>query len=104
MSRQIPTEIKSGAKIFKNIYFTDLIVIFVYWMGMDTFKGGVHPLLATFYTIFNLCVGVFLALPSGTNTGRKNWEALLVFAVKDPKTYHPTECEGDEITLGGGYL
>jgi hypothetical protein len=88
MSKQIPTEIRSGLKLYKGIYFRDLCVVFFWWMFFDSYSPFVAPSLTMFYTIFNILMGMFLTFPSLTNPGRRNYETLLIILIKDRKVYH----------------
>jgi hypothetical protein len=97
MSKQIPAEIRSGVKLWKGVYFLDLCIIFFYWMFFDMYSSFIHPSLYLFCTIFNVSIGIFLALPSLTNPGRRNYEAILIGFLRDAKTYHYETTEGCEI-------
>jgi hypothetical protein len=96
MSRQIPTEIRSGIKLYKGVYFRDLCVVLFYWMFFDNYASFVAAPLTAFYTAFNILIGICLTLPSMTNPGRRNYETLLIILTKDRTVYHHEQTEEGE--------
>jgi hypothetical protein len=78
--------------LYRNFSLFDGIFIYFYWMIFDYFGVFVHPHLRAAYLIFNVSVAVFLIVPSFTNPGKRTFQALFFWAVKDRRTYR-SECE-----------
>lgn len=86
MSSTAVTQIKSKTKVAKFLSFQDLFFIIGYLVIAYALRGNVSDVLRLPYIIFSLVMGIFLILPSTTNSGRNNLESIYIMLFKD-KTY-----------------
>lgn len=84
----IPQEIKSSIRLYKGIFFIDIMVVVLYWNFFSSFDSFVNPKIQIFYTIFNIIIPFILVRPSMSSKGRRVYQSLLFYAIKDKKTYH----------------
>lgn len=87
MSSTAVTQIKSKTKVAKFLSFQDLFFIIGYLVIAYALRGNVSDVLRLPYIIFSIVMGIFLILPSATNSGRNNLESIYIMLFKDDKTY-----------------
>lgn len=80
-------EIKTPVKLTARIYLYDLIFMCVYTF----FTYQLHFLVSDYldYFYLGLCVlwGFFLTMPSRYNKGKRNWQTLFFFIIRNKVTY-----------------
>ncbi len=87
----LPTEISADLKtstpfgsISIKVIITGFIVMF-FAQKLDTYIY--EPLVPLWY-VFNILVGVYMIFPSGTNIGKTNAGALLLYFTREKNTYY----------------
>lgn len=87
-------EIKTPAKISSRIYFMDLIFIFAFSFIMFQFKFLVSPYFEHLYLIICVLWGFILTMPSRFNKGKKNWQTVIFFFIRNQTCYTDiSECK-----------
>ena len=90
MANNVITDINSTTKVFKSIDLSSMFLAVGYTGGMYLFFSSyVYPPYVLWYMLFSLGCGIFLALPSSANKGRKNWQSIVLMFQKDGKVYSP---------------
>lgn len=82
-------ELKSQPKLLSWLYAKDLLMIAGFVCVMSVFQGLVHPACQTAYFIWNIFVGLALALPSPFNVKMHIYESLVFIVKKDRFVYKP---------------
>lgn len=62
---------------------------------MSVFQGFVHPALQTIYFLWNILVGLVLALPSPFNVKMHVYQSFLLMIKKDRWIYQPISIQKD---------
>lgn len=88
----IPRDFRATAQIYRGVTLVDFLVII--FMGLIGYliSNQAHLVAdswATAFNIYNVCVAVFLVIPSSWNHGKKNYQSLYYMVVRDRSTYHP---------------
>lgn len=89
MSKYIVTEkIESPARVNKFIEVKDFFFLLT-WMGLNILlsKMFVHPNLTVPFYVFSFLVGFLLTSKSFINKGRRNYESIYLFLMKDFNVY-----------------
>lgn len=95
MADTVVTDIESKNKVSRHLNFGNLFFVIGYLMVAYMVRGLVSPLLQIPYFVFSGVCAVLLSIPSATNRGRNNLEALLLMRKADKTTYRPMPEEGD---------
>lgn len=88
-------ELKSQPKLLSWLYAKDLLMIVGFVCVMSVFQGLVHPACQTAYFIWNIFVGLTLALPSPFNVKMHIYESLVFIVKKDRFVYKPISIPKD---------
>ena len=84
----VTKEIESETKIAKHLYFRDFLFLAAGAAFTLLLKNQVHDSLQTVFMIFSFIAVVVLALPSGANPGRRNWQSVILWAMHKECVYH----------------
>lgn len=93
---KIPTEFKSEIKI-KHIPFKSIAFLCAWAVVTFMFQPLVIESLTFPYTIFSMCFGVVLVIPSSVNPGKKMYLSLLYSIIRDKNTYTPVKAQTSKI-------
>jgi hypothetical protein len=103
--RELPKDVSAETKVFRGLTFIDFVVVLGMYVVFDGFKILVAPQVVFYYTLFTVVLGVALTARSLTNPHRHNFEALLIFIMKDRDIYLPCLVnEEDRIPLIRGRI
>ena len=85
-------ELKSQPKLLSWLYAKDLVMIACFVCVMSVFQGFVHPAI---YFLWNILVGLVLALPSPFNVKMHVYQSFLLMIKKDRWIYKPISIQKD---------
>lgn len=83
----IPSEINSETKIFKNIYLIDMIILLVSLLLTIVFSNIVSSKVVMIYYVFSIGLTVFFISKSSTNPGIRNYKAIYLMMIRNRKVY-----------------
>src|SRR5699024_8637384 len=88
MKYEIPKEIKSKPKIM-GLEMRELVIILISSLLLLTIlRELVHSLFILFYFGIAILGMIFLFLPSGNNTGKRNYESIVLMFRHKTAVYH----------------
>lgn len=74
----IPKFVKTGAKIGSYFYFQDFVILLVSFVGLFFFTNTfVHSSLKIVFLILNMCIVLYLVLPSFENKRKRNYDTYI---------------------------
>lgn len=83
----VTKEIKSEIKLVRWIYFQDLVLIAII-CGLAFFlKGLVHSNIRILYGIYSIIMAIMMVLPSNSNPGRRNYQAIVLYWMRSKQLY-----------------
>ena len=87
----LPTEISADLKAstpFGSISIRIIMAGFIVLFFSQKLDPYIYEPLIPFWYAFNILVAVYMILPSGTNIGKTNAGALLLYFTRDKNTYY----------------
>src|SRR5699024_4559422 len=88
MKYEIPKEIKSKPKIM-GLEMRELVIILISSLLLLTIlRELVHSLFILFYFGISILAMIYLFLPSGNNTGKRNYESIVLMFQHKTGVYH----------------
>lgn len=105
MEGNLPTikKIKTPIQIFKNIYMFDLIFLLLWILLALQLEALISPYLKYPYYIATIAWGFFLTRESQSNQGKRNWQSIIFYLIRDTGTY-TDETYTDKQTKGEPFL
>lgn len=91
MRYKVSQELNSKPRIIPDIdFFLKDLIFIVVWLAIayvlrNKVSSGFHVL----YWLFNICMAITMSLPSKTNPGRRNYQAMVIFLKRCRKSYKP---------------
>lgn len=88
----IPRDFRAKAQVYRGVTLVDFLVII--FMGLIGYliSNQAHLVAeswSTAFNIYNVCVAVFLVIPSSWNRGKKNYQSIYYMLIRDRHIYHP---------------
>lgn len=99
MTYEIPGELKSEVKIFRSIYFFDLVVALVAIGFASITSSAIYPPIVLAYYIFVTVSTLFLLAKSPCNPGKRNYKTIHLLFTKDNNPYYKVEENVSELIL-----
>lgn len=84
----IPSEISSETKIYRNIYFIDMIFILMSFFVTILLSNIVSQKVVIAYYVCSIILTIFLIMKSTSNPGIRNYKAIYLMLIRNKNTYH----------------
>lgn len=95
MRYMLPQELKAQTKVFKDLYFKDLLFIIVFNAVMLVFKNRVSDKIQTLYMLYNIAVSIILVSKPSFQPQKRLYQSFYYLFIKDKTVYKPISYRKD---------
>lgn len=97
MEYKMVSEINAPTRINRFLVLRDVAIVAIFGVIGFVTKDFLNPNLQIYYFVFNLIVGLIMALPSPFSKGRKIYQLIIFTIARNRGVYHSLRGENKRV-------